>query len=268
MRLAFRVAYIGDHFSGSQMQPDRRTVEGEFIAACRHLNLFSDWREAGFAFGGRTDAGVHARAQVCAFTTDQPERAVDVLNRILPRDCWCTGWAAVGEGFHPRYAAGSRTYRYFFPAAGLAIDRLDEAAAAFVGTHDFSRFARVGEKNPLRTVLAASVIPDGAFLVFEVKGESFLWNMVRCMATALESAGRGRMEPEEIPRLLAAPEGDRLPAAPAGALVLWEVDCGITFSAIMPDPRSSAYCTGSMKEWALKKKVVGELCRSGLDLGR
>jgi tRNA pseudouridine38-40 synthase len=268
MRLAFRVAYLGDNFSGSQMQPDRRTVEGEFIVACRNLNLFADWREAGFAFAGRTDAGVHANAQICAFSTDQGARAVAVLNRMLPEDCWCTGWAEVDGGFHPRYAGRSRTYRYFFPAQNLDFDAMKEAAAKFRGTHNFSRFARVREKNPLRTVLAADMMQDADFFVFEVRGKSFLWNMVRCMATTLERAGRGEMSPEEIAWLLAAPDGDRIPTARPEGLILWDVDCTVAFRPMERDPRSSACCRERIRDLALRKKVVGELCGSRLDLRR
>ena len=94
MRLAFRVAYFGTDFYGSQVQPGLRTVEGDMAQACIRLGLFDDWRDAKLAFSGRTDRGVHARGQVCAFTTTQPDRAVAKLNAVLPNDCWCRGWAA------------------------------------------------------------------------------------------------------------------------------------------------------------------------------
>jgi tRNA pseudouridine38-40 synthase len=96
MRLAFRVSYLGNRFFGSQMQIGCRTVEGEFVAACQHLGVFSDWREAGFLFSGRTDRGVHALGQVVAFTTDVPDRAIMILNLTLPPDCWCTGYLTAG----------------------------------------------------------------------------------------------------------------------------------------------------------------------------
>ena len=85
VRLAFRVSYLGSGFYGSQMQVDRRTVEGEFVAACVRLSLFDDWRKAGFLFAGRTDRGVHACGQVAAFSTTEPERAVHAINTQLPR---------------------------------------------------------------------------------------------------------------------------------------------------------------------------------------
>jgi tRNA pseudouridine38-40 synthase len=79
MRLAFRLSYLGSRFYGSQMQATERTVEGEFVAACQRISLFSDWREAGFQFAGRTDRGVHACGQVAVFTTDEPARTGIIL---------------------------------------------------------------------------------------------------------------------------------------------------------------------------------------------
>lgn len=266
MRLAFRVSYIGDAFFGSQMQPDQRTVEGEFISACEKIGLFEDWRAAGLRFSGRTDRGVHARAQVVAFSTEYPERARTALNYHLPPDCWCTGCATVGEGFNPRYDAISRTYRYYFLDDTLDTQKMSDAAALFVGTHDFSRFARVQDNNPLRTILSVRVFCDDPFVVFEVTGESFLWNMVRCMATSLQQAGRGELEAEALLSLLEGRPGRRVAGAPADGLILWDVDCGICFSDIpMEEGRRVR-----LEEWIhtliLKRKVLDILGRKSPDL--
>ncbi|NLA38057.1 MAG: tRNA pseudouridine(38-40) synthase TruA [Methanomicrobiales archaeon] len=232
MNLALRLSYFGDSFFGSQMQPGLRTVEGEFIAACRRLNLFEDWRDSGFAMAGRTDRGVHARRQVCSFRTDEPDRAIQALNRVLPEDIWCTAWAGAPDEFHPRYSATSRTYRYyFFPVPGDPA-RMNEAAGEFVGRHDFSAFARAGSRSPERDVLSARVFESGPFAVFEVTGKSFLWNMVRGMATVLERVGRGEASAGYIARLLADPPGRRLPAAPPGGLVLWDICYEIPFAPL------------------------------------
>jgi tRNA pseudouridine38-40 synthase len=241
MRLAFRVAYLGDGFFGSQVQADRRTVEGEMIAAARRLALFDDWREARFAFAGRTDRGVHARAQVAAFDTPDPGRARSALNLQLPRDCWCTGVAEVPDTFHPRYDARSRTYRYFFPKIRLDCEAMDCAARFFPGLHDFSRFARVEGKKPLRNILSARVFPDGGFTCFEVTAESFLWQMVRGMAGALLSVGTGDLDADEVQAMLDETPGERHPPAPSSGLILWEVDCGISFEPLSRSPRSSTF---------------------------
>ena len=241
MRLALRLAYLGDGFFGSQVQADRRTVEGEVIAAARRLALFDDWRQARFAFAGRTDRGVHARGQVAAFDTADPDRARAALNLQLPRDCWCTGMAGAPDAFHPRYDARSRTYRYFFPRVSLDRGAMEAAAPAFVGSHDFSRLARIQGKDPVRNVLAARVFDDGGFACLEVTAESFLWQMVRSMAGVLLSIGRGELEGDGIPDLLSGSPGDRFPPAPASGLVLWEVDSGLAFEPLARSPRSTAF---------------------------
>ncbi len=258
MNLAFRFSYFGDRFFGSQMQPLLRTVEGEFIEACRRLQVFDDWREASFVTAGRTDRGVHARGQVCSFLTDKPERAVRALNQVLPADIWCTAWAGVPDGFHPRYSAASRTYRYYFFSPGNAA-AMHEAAQEFLGRHDFSAFARVGDRSPERRILAARVFEDGPFTVFEVTGESFLWNMVRCMATALERVGRGEAGAGEIARLLTAPVEQRIPAAPPEGLVLWDVDCGVSFAPLPIDEKSRRYLADRHRYHALMAEVSARL---------
>jgi len=259
MNLAFRFSYFGDRFFGSQMQPGLRTVEGEFIAACRRLELFDDWREAHFVTAGRTDRGVHARGQVCSFWTDRPERARGALNEVLPADIWCTGWAAAPDGFHPRYSAASRTYRYYFFPAPANTTAMHEAAQEFLGRHDFSAFARIGDRNPERTILAARVFEDGPFAVFEVTGESFLWNMVRCMATALERVGRGEAGGEEIARLFAGPAERRIPAAPPEGLVLWDIDCGVSFTPLPISEKSRRHLADRHRYHAVMAEVAARL---------
>jgi tRNA pseudouridine38-40 synthase len=263
MRLAFRVAYLGDGFFGSQIQADRRTVEGEMIAAAGRLALFGDWREARFTFAGRTDRGVHARAQVAAFDTPDPGRARSALNLQLPRDCWCTGVAEVPESFHPRYDAWSRTYRYFFPRIRLDCDAMARAARLFPGVHDFSRFARIEGKDPLRKILSARVFDDGSadggFTCFEVTAESFLWQMVRSMAGALLSVGTGGLDEEGVRDLLDNPSGERHPPAPSSGLVLWEVDCGISFEPLPRSPRSSAFLSTKRTHHEVMARVASLL---------
>ncbi|MDH7594270.1 MAG: tRNA pseudouridine(38-40) synthase TruA [Methanomicrobiales archaeon] len=259
MRLALLVAYIGDGFWGSQLQPGLRTVEGEFIRACERLSLFSDWREAGFAFSGRTDRGVHAYSQVCALATEHPERAIGALNQQLPRDCWCRGWAEVADGFHPRYAAISRTYRYFFMDPELDPALMGDAASLFIGSHDFSAFARTEGKNPIRTILNAGVRREGEFTVFEVKGESFLWHMVRGMASALASVGRGEMTESELERLLREGGNRTYPAAPAAGLVLWDVDCGIEFAPLGMERRQIIHLKDLFGQYAIRAKILSML---------
>lgn len=254
MRLAFCVSYLGSRFFGSQMQESSRTVEGEFIATCRRLELFSDWRNAGFLSSGRTDRGVHARGQVIAFSTEHPDRARTALNYRLPPDIWCTGVAEVPEEFHPRYDARSRTYRYFFSDAPDC-QKINEAARHFLGEHNFSRFARVGDKNPWRDILAIRAGKDEGFVYLEVTARSFLWHQVRCMASAVLRVARGEEEAAWIDALLRQEPDKPVQPAPAEGLVLWETDCGISFEPVPVPDRSVTYREELRRHHALMEQV-------------
>jgi tRNA pseudouridine38-40 synthase len=261
VRLAFRVSYLGTRFFGSQMQTDSRTVEGEFVAACRRLSLFEDWREAGFLFAGRTDRGVHARGQVAAFTTNAPERAIQTMNTQLPPDCWCTGYAEVGASFHPRYDATSRTYRYYFLETPQDVAAMQRAAARYVGSHNFTNFARVGDKNPFRRIHAARVAEAGGFLFFEVTADSFLWHQVRCMAAALALVGDGEEPEDAITLLMEGPAGRPLQPAPSEGLILWTVDCGIPWTSLPDGERSTRFMDHLRHHHALMENVCLTLKR-------
>ena len=255
MRLGFRISYLGSRFFGSQMQEALRTVEGEFVAACQRLSLFSDWRKAGFIFAGRTDRGVHACGQVAAFTTDVPNRAIQTLNLQLPPDCWCTGFAEVPPEFHPRYDAKSRTYRYYFSKLPSDVAAMERAANSFIGCHNFTNFARVGDKNPWRNILGISIGKFGGSVYLEVKAESFLWHQVRCMATALLKVGENEEGEGFISSLLEGEAKKPLQPAPAEGLILWVTDCGIDWIPIPMDQRSNTYMDHSMRHHALMANV-------------
>jgi len=256
VKVAFRVAYCGDHFTGSQMQPGLRTVEGEFIAACIRLGLFRDWREAHFVASGRTDRGVHAKGQVFSFLTENPDRAVAALNYQLPPDCWCTGYSYARPGFHPRYDAKFRTYRYFFREPDLDFQLMHSAAELFQGVHDFSGFARVDDKNPERKVLAASVGTDDGIIYLEITAESFLWHMVRCIATALRDVGMKTCEMDCIAdRLTGKYSGGIHPAPPEG-LVLWDVSYEMLFTPLPQEERRLR----TIRDWEGSHRVMARIC--------
>jgi tRNA pseudouridine38-40 synthase len=264
MRLAFRVSYLGSRFWGSQVQAAYRTVEGEFVAACHRLDLFSDWREAGFLFAGRTDRGVHACGQVVAFTTDVPDRAIQTLNLQLPPDCWCTGYAEVAPEFHPRYDTKSRTYRYYFSQTPADVVAMERSAHYFIGRHNFTNFARVRDKNPWRNILKIGIGENEGYNYLEVKAESFLWHQVRCMATALLQVGEGEADETFIVSLLEGEVKRLLQPAPAEGLVLWDTDCGIVWIPMLMDKRSSTHMDHIVRHHALMAKVCRVLRSSGL----
>lgn len=255
VRLAFRVSYLGSRFFGSQMQASSRTVEGEFIAACTRLNLFEDWRLAGFSSAGRTDRGVHARGQVIAFTTDAPDRAIGTINLQLPPDLWCSAYAEVPVQFHPRYDAKSRTYRYYFSDMPLQREEMEKACRHFLGIHDFSHFARVRDKNPVRNILAIRIAGEDGFVYLEVTAESFLWHQVRCMASAVLRVGNGETGEKSIPEYLEGEIDKPLSPAPAEGLVLWDTDCGVSWSPLPEGQRSNTFMDHLRRHHALMEKV-------------
>ena len=255
VRLAFRVSYLGSRFYGSQMQAAHRTVEGEFVAACQRLSLFDDWRKAGFLSAGRTDRGVHACGQVIAFSTEAADRAKTVINTQLPPDLWCSEYADVSPEFHPRYDAKSRTYRYYFSNSPHDPVAMNRAAQHFLGSHNFSNFARVNDKNPYRNILAARVGEEDGFVFFEVKAESFLWHQVRCMASALLLVGDEEADDSSIASLLKADADRPLQPAPAEGLILWDTDCGISWTPVTLEGQSGAFIAHLKRHHSLMEKM-------------
>jgi tRNA pseudouridine38-40 synthase len=255
VRVAFRVSYLGSRFFGSQMQASGRTVEGEFIATCQRLSLFEDWRQAGFQSAGRTDRGVHARGQVIAFTTAAPDRAIGTINFQLPPDLWCSAYAVVPAAFHPRYDAKSRTYRYYFSDVPPMKEEMETASRQFLGIHDFSHYARVRDKDPRRNIHAIRIAEEDGFVFLEVTAESFLWHQVRCMATALLRVGNGEAEPDSIVQYLRGEPEKPLAPAPAEGLVLWDTDCGVSWSRLAEGERSSTFMDHLGRHHALMEKV-------------
>lgn len=232
MKLAALIGYYGANFAGSQFQPDKRTVEGEFIRAGIASEAWADAKTANFRTAGRTDRGVSARKQLISITTEEPKHFIERINHHLPEDIWCISYATVDDDFYPRFHAGIRTYRYFFPYH-MDIERMDSAAKSFVGTHDFSGFSKMEEgRDPVRTVTRAQVFagPEG-YPVFEVSAKSFLWNMVRGMAGILQSIGLGLSNPSVIKEQLSSHDW-RVHPAPAEGLVFWDVDTDLEFTPL------------------------------------
>jgi tRNA pseudouridine38-40 synthase len=166
MHLKLSIQYDGTGFSGSQLQPNGRTVQGELEAALERI-AGSPVR---VALAGRTDAGVHAWRQVAGFDfpekpgLDNPAAVMSALNGMLPHDVAVSAAEIAPEGFHPRFSARRRAYRYLLwhspwpsPLLGryslhvrgrLDIEAMARAAALFKGTHDFAAFAGSGMGVP------------------------------------------------------------------------------------------------------------------------
>jgi tRNA pseudouridine38-40 synthase len=165
----------------------------------------------------------------------------------------------VEAGFKPRYDAKSRTYRYYFGTTALDVKAMDSAARLFTGTHDFSIFSRASERSPERTITSARVWSEPGTCIFEVTGDSFLWNMVRLMAACLRRIGEGEEKEEAIILRL---EGERLsplsPAPPDG-LMLWDVDCGMPFIPLPVEGKRLAILMRLREHHAALERVVRDL---------
>ncbi|ADT83386.1 tRNA pseudouridine(38-40) synthase TruA [Thermococcus barophilus] len=224
MRIALKIAYDGSKFYGFQRQPGLRTVEGEIIRVLQKLDVIESPENANFKGASRTDRGVSALGNVIAFNTENPKLAQPrVLNHHL-RDIWVLGVAQVSDDFHPRFWAKSKIYRYYLVDEGFDVNAMKECARLFVGTHDFSAFARVEKfKDPIREVNRLEIIPRGDLIIIEIEGKSFLWEMVRRIVTALKLCGFGIVETEDIRKMLEGRTDKKLPPSPPENLVLWEI---------------------------------------------
>lgn len=241
VRYRATVEYDGTEFAGFQLQRNARTVQGELEAALARLNRGERVTVDG---AGRTDAGVHATGQVIAFT--YPGRIAGpalqrAVNALLPADVAIRDVRRVPDGFHPRYAARYREYRYTVwngprsplrerTALGvrvpLDIAAMASAGSAFVGRHDFSAFGGA-DRSPVRTVHAVRVRKEGRLVTIDVRADAFLRGQVRRMVAGLLEVGLGRMDEPGLRAALAA----RSPAlngaaAPAKGLCLRRVALG------------------------------------------
>jgi tRNA pseudouridine38-40 synthase len=229
--------YDGTDFAGWQAQAARRTVQGTLEEAVSRLA-----RHAAVVHGaGRTDAGVHAAAQVAH--VDVPPAAAPALGRrlnaLLPPDLRIWGAAPVEPAFHARRCAVSKAYRYRLRLAPtddpltrrfrhhvawrVDLERLREATARFVGERDFRALQTAGSsvETTVRSIARCEAAGEPPEIDVLVEGTGFLRHMVRALVGCLLDVGRGRREPGWIDGVLAgADRADAAPNAPAHGLQL------------------------------------------------
>ncbi len=178
----------------------------------------------------RTDAGVHALAQTANVKLDKSfscEEIMSYANRYLPQDISVTEVTKVPENFHARYHAADKTYLYkiwnkeysnpFQRKYSMNIsEKLDMAAMQkaseyFLGTHDFTAFsnAKSKKKSMQRTIYSITIEKEGGMLSIRIRGDGFLYNMVRWMVGTLVEAGSGRIKPEEVTEIMEARDRSR-----------------------------------------------------------
>ena len=259
--MVLTLAYDGTAFAGSQVQPGVRTVQQELERAL--AALFGTAERVTLA--GRTDRGVHAVGQVASCTDRRPDldlgTTVRAINARLPEDLAVVGVRRERDGFHARYDARWREYRYRIWNGGPAplgrrwtwhrVEPLDvtlmaQAGCRLVGEHDFAALAGSGQGVPgsargqrprgtVRRVITChcrTTEPwwgpdDGALIEIRVAADGFLPQMVRNVAGALVEVGRGARPVAWMDELLAARDRRRGPTtAPAHGLTLWRVGYG------------------------------------------
>ena len=240
-RFRLIVEYDGTAYCGWQRQINGPSVQQELEEALARLT----GETVSVTGSSRTDAGVHAMGLCAHFdsaTRIPADKIAFALNTMLPPDIRIRESSAAPEGFHARYAACGKVYRYSFYnsrhdcaigrqyAAHVPVELdeklMHEEAQALVGTHDFAAFAASGSvaKSTVRTIYRVKVTRSGDHVTLDVLGDGFLYNMVRIIAGTLMEIGTGKRAPGAI--RAAIETGDRLAlgqTAPAKGLTLMRV---------------------------------------------
>lgn len=245
-RYKITFAYDGSGFAGFQVQPHMRTVEQTLKVAVNKIAK-KPTPPLEVVGSGRTDAGVHALAQVAHF--DLPfnipnDSLRKALNSILPLDILINKVEQVDDQFHARYNAHRKRYRYRVSQGEfvdpfrrqytahykypLDLQRMQQAIGDLVGEHNFTSFVASGSqtKNRVRTIYDAQVERDQSNneIVFEFEGNGFMYNQVRIMVAVLLEIGSGQRPQNDIPRIIAAKDRNQARGtAPASGLYLVEV---------------------------------------------
>jgi tRNA pseudouridine38-40 synthase len=242
------LAYDGSEFAGWQVQPDAATIQGTLASAIGRVTGEKVLPQG----SGRTDAGVHALAQVATFATESPIPAANLLkalNDMLPASIRVIAVSEAPPDFHARHSARAKTYRYRMHRAEICSpflvryvwhypypldeDAMHQAAAAVVGEHDFTSFAAVdperGHEEPaasnVRRIFESQWERHEDELVYTVRGNGFLHHMVRNLVGTFVLVGKGTLKPEDMKRILEARNRSAAGAtAPATGLYLVEVE--------------------------------------------
>jgi tRNA pseudouridine38-40 synthase len=248
-RFKLTIEYAGTRYSGWQIQKNARTIQGEVDRSVRTVTGRKDFELYG---SGRTDAGVHALAQVAHLdvaTPLTPDTLRTRMNDELPSDINILSIQPAPRRFHARHDAVGRRYLYqiarrrtafakatvWWVKDPLDLDAMRSAARAFVGMRDFESFAetdgprRGGEaasagRSTLVLIERLDVVEDAGLVLVAIEGSHFLWKMVRRIVGVLVEVGRGRMDPQAAAALLT--ERSDAPArltAPASGLFLERV---------------------------------------------
>lgn len=244
-RIRITVAYDGTEYHGWQIQPGLATIQGTLEQVITEIEK----APVQVIGSGRTDAGVHALAQVAAFSIGNPipcDNLRRAMNRLLPADIRVTEVEEAAQIFHPRFDARAKTYEYrifrgeicppferrylLHHPYPLDATALLSAARVFEGEHDFSAFAASDEKDELgyskvRTIFSSRVEIAGDRLAYRVRGSGFLKHMVRNIVGVLLEVGKRNVSLEEVSMRLRERSGTgAVRAVPARGLFLIGVE--------------------------------------------
>ena len=237
-RYLFKVWYIGSDFSGSQRQPDKRTVEGELLKALKKTNYISETQLSSFKAAARTDAGVHAREAAFCFNSKE----VIYIQRIesfLPNDIGIIGYKEVDLEFHPRWEVEMKEYKCIYVLKEKEdpdLKLINEALKFYEGDHDFRLFSKTDpSKKDKLTKLTVNRACVNYFdvgkriLVFSLQSKSFLWQQIRRTIDFMLKIGNGKANLDDLkvkldPQSFSDPAIKRNKPIEPGGLILWKID--------------------------------------------
>ncbi|NIT58244.1 MAG: tRNA pseudouridine(38-40) synthase TruA [Aliifodinibius sp.] len=235
------IAYDGTDFLGFQIQARGRTVQGTLEAALKKIAK----QPVRIIGAGRTDTGVHAIGQVISFRLLWRHRLADLhkaLNANLPQDIVVLELSEIDSGFHPRFDALSRQYRYtilnqrvrdvfkrryeMHVSQILDVGQMQQASLHLLGTHDFASFGRAPQgDNTVRTVIQAAWSVNEPEITFEITANAFLYRMVRSIVGTLLEVGLGKLKVDEVKKILLARDRSRARTlVPSNGLCLVKVN--------------------------------------------
>lgn len=233
MRIALKFAYNGKRFSGYARQPGQRTIERTLLDLLADQGIVDDPRLSCFRTASRTDRGVSALGNVCAFHSILCKE--EVLSRVKQAepDLFIYGVQEVDVDFYPRHAK-RRVYRYYLRKTSLDIDKVLAAAGLFTGEHNFQNFARIEPlKNPIRSIDTIVLSENEEFFVLDFYAQTFLWNQIRRIISAVKKAGEGSLRMDAIREALSHPERTvDFQVAPPEPLLLVDVVYDFSFEYV------------------------------------
>jgi tRNA pseudouridine38-40 synthase len=233
MRVALKFAYNGKGFCGYARQPGQRTVEQVLLNLLIERRIVDDAKTSYFRTASRTDRGVSALGNVCSFDTVSSKKTMLGLLTKGISDVFIYGVQSVDPDFYPRHAI-RREYRYYLRKNDLDVDALLSAAGLFTGEHNFHNFARIEPlKTPVRTIDNIVIMEKKDFLILDFYAQTFLWNQIRRIVSALGKRAKGVISDEQIRAALEHPEAkvDFQIAAPE-SLILKDVVYDFSFEYV------------------------------------